>query len=82
MVVATWAKGMCNACDTYEVARTLGYQSDSKDERRRLQNHYDEYLVRGGIATDEYRLLAVFDGHEGSVYQVKRAWAGGVEYGS
>ncbi|KAF2711205.1 hypothetical protein K504DRAFT_466228 [Pleomassaria siparia CBS 279.74] len=63
VIVAIWAKGKCNIYDAYQVAKTLGYQDNSEDARRRLQNHYDEYLVLGGISADEYRLLAVFDGH-------------------
>lgn len=64
VIVAIWAKGMRNIYDAYEVAETLGYQNDGKDWRRQLRNHYNEYLVLGGISADEYRLLAVFDGHK------------------
>lgn len=64
VIVAIWAKGLRNVYDAHEVARRLGYPSDSLDRRRRLTNHFDEYLVARGISADEYRVLAFFDGQE------------------
>lgn len=62
VIIAIWSTGMRNVYDAYEVAKRLGYQSPSSDPRRRLDTHLDEYLVAGGISTDEYRILAIFHG--------------------
>jgi hypothetical protein len=45
------------------------YNDSGQDRRRRLRNHWHEYLVWGGIFVDDYRILAVFrgDGPERSV---------------
>lgn len=63
IIIAIWSRGLCNVYDAYEVAKRLGYHSKSLDPRERLENHLDEYLVAGGISSDEYRILAIFHGH-------------------
>lgn len=62
ITIAIWSRGLRNVYDAYEVAKWLGYHSPSLDPRRQLDNHLDEYLVAGGISTDEYRVLAIFHG--------------------
>lgn len=53
--MAIWSKGVRDVYDAYDVAKHLGYQSQTcSDPRRRLENHLDEYLVHGGIYANEY----------------------------
>jgi hypothetical protein len=60
VIVAIWAKGMRNVYDAYEITRSLkllkGEDPDKDFE------HFNEYLVHGGISADEERVLAIFDG--------------------
>ncbi len=62
IIIAIWSRGLRNVYDAYEVAKRLGYHSQSLDPRKRLENHLDEYLVAGGISAEEYRILAIFHG--------------------
>ena len=62
MIIAMWSRGLRNVYDAYEVAKRLGYHSQSSDPRKRLENHLDEYLVTGGISAEDYRILAIFHG--------------------
>lgn len=62
VVIAVWAKNLAGVYSAEEVACRLGYSDTGLNPRRRLRNHHDEYLVEGGIAADEYRILAVFEG--------------------
>jgi hypothetical protein len=43
-------------------ARALGYDNSGQDRRRKLAYFRYEYLVWGGIAADDYRILGVFSG--------------------
>ncbi|RJE18780.1 hypothetical protein PHISCL_08881 [Aspergillus sclerotialis] len=56
VVIAVWAKDLAGVYSAEDVASKLGYP----EERARV--HRNEYLVEGGIAADEYRILAVFEG--------------------
>lgn len=58
VLIAVWAKNLAGVYSTEEVAHRLGYSDAGLNPRRRLRNHHDEYLVEGGIAADEYRILA------------------------
>ncbi|PIG79218.1 hypothetical protein AARAC_011830 [Aspergillus arachidicola] len=62
VVIAVWAKDLAGVYSAEEVACRLGYFDMGLDPRRRLRNHHKEYLVEGGIAADEYRILAKFEG--------------------
>ncbi|KAH2362356.1 hypothetical protein KXV92_007135 [Aspergillus fumigatus] len=62
VVIAVWAKDLPGVYSAEEVASILGYSNTGPNPRKRLCNHYDEYLVEGGIAMDEYRILALFEG--------------------
>ncbi|KAK9629781.1 hypothetical protein V6Z98_003329 [Aspergillus fumigatus] len=62
VLIAVWVKDLAGVYSAEEVACRLGYSDTGPDHRRRLSPHRDEYLVEGGIAADEYRILAVFKG--------------------
>jgi len=62
ITIAIRSRGLRNVYDAYEVAKWLGYHSPRSDRRRQLDDHLDEYLVVGGISTDEYQILAIFHG--------------------
>ncbi|CRG91094.1 hypothetical protein PISL3812_08142 [Talaromyces islandicus] len=62
VVVAVWVKHLAGVYSAEEAASTLGYCDTGLDPTRKLCHHHDEYLVDGGIAADEYRILAVFEG--------------------
>ncbi|KAL4791080.1 hypothetical protein BDV19DRAFT_371188 [Aspergillus venezuelensis] len=62
VVVAVWARGLMGVYSAEEAATTLGYKDMGSDKRRKIQHHYNEYLVEGSIAADEYRILAIFEG--------------------
>ncbi|QVM09593.1 hypothetical protein D8B26_004248 [Coccidioides posadasii str. Silveira] len=62
VVIALWAKSLAGVYSAKEVAYTLGYSDTGPDPRKKLRNHHDEYLVEGGIAADEYCILAIFEG--------------------
>lgn len=51
------------------IAFALGYRDTGSDQRRKLRNHRDEYLVYGGIFGEDYAILSVIpaDGSEESV---------------
>lgn len=48
---------MTNVLDAYEIAKRLGYRDDDRDPRRRLRYHDGEYLLWGGYAAEEGKLL-------------------------
>jgi len=48
--------------DAYKVALALGYPNGGFDNRRRLWNHCDEFLVYGGVHFEKYAILAIFPG--------------------
>ncbi|KAE8130867.1 hypothetical protein BDV38DRAFT_42195 [Aspergillus pseudotamarii] len=62
VVIAVWTKGLAGVYSAEEAASKLGYSDAGLDRRRKLWHHRDEYLIEGGIAADEYRILAVFEG--------------------
>ncbi|KAL4962047.1 uncharacterized protein BDV14DRAFT_179193 [Aspergillus stella-maris] len=67
VVVAVWARGLMGVYSAEEAATKLGYNDMGltgmdPDERRKIRHHWNEYLVEGGIAADEYRILAIFEG--------------------
>ncbi|PYH52386.1 uncharacterized protein BO96DRAFT_437954 [Aspergillus niger CBS 101883] len=62
VMIAVWVKGLAGVYSAEEAASGLGYSDTGRDRRRKLWHHRDEYLVEGGIAADEYRILAVFEG--------------------
>ncbi|KAG2417206.1 hypothetical protein HFD88_008425 [Aspergillus terreus] len=62
VVIAVWAQDLLHVYSAEDAARTLEYSDWGSDPQRRLDAHEDEYLVEGGIAADEYRILAVFEG--------------------
>ncbi|KAL4934966.1 hypothetical protein BDV06DRAFT_234851 [Aspergillus oleicola] len=62
VVIAVWVEHLSGVYSAEEVAARLGYSDTGLDPRRKLWHHRDEYLVEGGIAADEYRILAVFEG--------------------
>jgi hypothetical protein len=62
VLIAVWVKDLAGVYSAEEAACRLGYSDTGPDHRRRLSHHRDEYLVEGGIAADEYRILAVFEG--------------------
>ena len=59
VVIAVWAKGLAGVYSAEDAASRLGY---SDTGRKKLYPHRDEYLLEGGLAADEYRILAVFEG--------------------
>jgi hypothetical protein len=69
VIIAVWAKDMHHLYDAEHIARSLGYNNSGQDHRRKLAYFQHEYLVWGGIAADDYRILGVFsgDGPERSV---------------
>lgn len=48
------------------IAFALGYRDTGSNQRRKLRNHRDEYLVYGGIYGEDYAILSVIpaDGSE------------------
>jgi hypothetical protein len=68
-IIAVWAEDIQHLYRAEGIATALGYNNSGQDRRRRLMNHRYEYLVWGGIAADDYRILVVFpgDGPERSV---------------
>ncbi|KAL3437483.1 hypothetical protein BDV09DRAFT_192848 [Aspergillus tetrazonus] len=64
VIIAIWVKDLPNLYSAEDVARQLGYpESGSEtDGGTTISAHHDEYLVEGGIAPDEYRILAIFEG--------------------
>ncbi|KAL2005968.1 hypothetical protein VTN00DRAFT_9622 [Thermoascus crustaceus] len=62
MVIAVWARDLPGVYDAEKVASGLGYSDTGSDNRRKLRHHHDEYLVEGGIAADDYHILALFEG--------------------
>lgn len=62
IVIAIWSRDLFGVYDAESVATELGYFDTGSDRRRMVRNHRDEYLVDGGIAADEYCVLAVFEG--------------------
>lgn len=62
VVIAVWTKDLTGVYSAEKVALMLEYPDTESSCRKRLPNHLDEYLVEGGIAADEYRILAVFEG--------------------
>lgn len=53
-----------------DTATALGYSNNGQDNRRKLANHWHEYLVWSGIAENDNRILPVFsgDGPESAVF--------------
>lgn len=56
VVIAVWAKDLNGVYSAEQVASVLKYPDEM------IRNHYDEYLVEGGIAADQFRILAIFEG--------------------
>jgi len=69
VIIAVWAKDIHHLYKAEDIARALGYNNSGQDRRRKLAYFRYEYLVWGGIAADDYRILGVFsgDGPERSV---------------
>lgn len=90
VVIAVWAENLAGVYSAEEAASRLGYLRTGPDRRRRLQNHHDEYLVEGGIAPDEYRILGIFQGDgperevtfESQFYTISTKIPGGLFSGS
>lgn len=61
-MIAVWVKSLAGVYGAEEAAFRLAYSDTALDRRRSLWHHRDEYLVEGGIATDEYHILAIFEG--------------------
>ncbi|KAF5018644.1 hypothetical protein F66182_9370 [Fusarium sp. NRRL 66182] len=64
VVIAVWLKGLV-VYDAHSIATSLGYPSvlpSGMGHRQRLEHHIDELLVKGGIRSWEYRILACFTG--------------------
>ncbi|KAJ5751477.1 uncharacterized protein N7511_008442 [Penicillium nucicola] len=59
IVIAVWAKGLAGVYSAEDAASRLEY---SDIGRNKLYPHHDEYLLEGGLAADEYRIVAVFEG--------------------
>ncbi|KAL4789464.1 hypothetical protein BDV19DRAFT_397021 [Aspergillus venezuelensis] len=62
VVIAVWVEHVSGVYSAEKVAARLGYSNTGLDPHRKLWHHRGEYLVKGGIAADEYRILAVFKG--------------------
>lgn len=62
VVIAIWTEYLTSVYSAEQIASMLEYTDKGPNERKVLRNHYDEYLVEGGIAADKYRILAVFEG--------------------
>ncbi|KAL4951595.1 hypothetical protein BDW69DRAFT_36653 [Aspergillus filifer] len=62
VVIAVWVEHLSGVYSAEKVAARLGYSDTGLDPHRKLWHHRGEYLVEGGIAADEYRILAVFEG--------------------
>lgn len=60
VVIAVWVEGLAGVYSAEEAASRLEYIDTGLGPRK--SPHYEEYLVEGGIAADEYRILAVFEG--------------------
>lgn len=69
VIIAVWAKDIHHLYKAEDIARALGWDNSGQDRRRKLAYFRHEYLVWGGIAADDYRILGVFsgDGPERSV---------------
>lgn len=52
-IVALWAKNMPNVYDGERLALAFRYDDAGTDSRRRLSGHRDEFLVYGGVLTDQ-----------------------------
>ncbi|CDM32749.1 unnamed protein product [Penicillium roqueforti FM164] len=59
-MIAVWVEGLVGVYSAEEAASRLEYIDIGLGLRK--SPHYKEYLIEGGIATDEYRILAVFEG--------------------
>jgi hypothetical protein len=57
-----WAEDLAGVYSAEEAAYMLGYSDAGPNPQKRLRNHHDEYLVEGGVAADEYHILAIFEG--------------------
>ncbi|PYH96879.1 hypothetical protein BO71DRAFT_374435 [Aspergillus ellipticus CBS 707.79] len=62
IVIAVWVEHLLGVYSAEEVAARLGYSDNGLDPHRKLWHHRDEYLVEGGIAADEYRIITIFKG--------------------
>jgi hypothetical protein len=62
LVIAVWTEYLTGVYSAEQIASMLEYTDKGPNERKVLRNHYDEYLVEGGIAADKYRILTVFEG--------------------
>lgn len=62
VIISVWSQGLPSVYNAYAIASWLGYFKRSLDKRRRLGHHLSEYLVYGGISSDENRILAIFEG--------------------
>lgn len=62
VVIAVWVKGLAGVYSAEEAACRLKYSDTDTDRKRKPWPHRDEYLLDGGIAADDYRVLAVFEG--------------------
>jgi hypothetical protein len=61
-IVAFSTAGISTIFDAYKVARALGYPNGGFDNRRKLWNHRDEFLVYGAVHFENYAILAIFPG--------------------
>ena len=55
-----WVEGLVGVYSAEEAASRLEYIDIGLGLRK--SPHYKEYLVKGGIAANEYRILTVFEG--------------------
>lgn len=62
VIIAISSEDLRGIYRAYDIASRLRYTDDSRDQRRRLRNHLDEFLVLGGIRAEEDRILATFCG--------------------
>ncbi|KAL4736615.1 hypothetical protein BDV11DRAFT_193493 [Aspergillus similis] len=81
VIIAIWVKDLPGLYSAEDVAEQLGYPESEPgmNQGMTVSAHRDEYLVEGGIAPDEYRILAIFEGggpdrtviFESNLYHIK-----------
>ncbi|KAL4931809.1 uncharacterized protein BDV17DRAFT_288393 [Aspergillus undulatus] len=62
IVITIWAKDLPGIYSAEDVVSQLGYPQTGHPTGQTISGHHNEYLVEGGIAPDEYRILAIFEG--------------------
>lgn len=62
VVIAVWVGNLVDVYSAEVAASKLRYSDMGLDPARKLWHHCEENPVNGGIAADEYRVLAVFEG--------------------